>query len=119
MELIDIALKIEGRINELSKLEIKLEEYAILRARAIVDYELELAKKIVSLKGGKEFTLEGEIVRDVPTTIIEKIARGLIHEIIFKKEVAESNYKNILAKIEIVKAQLNGYQSINKHLTEM
>ena len=58
------------------------------------------------------------IIKNPPTTIIEKVAKGICWKECLEKDLAETQYKVNLEKADIIKAQLNGYQSINRYLSE-
>jgi len=116
MEIAKVAEEIEKKIKELDILKEKIKMYADKKAQSQALYDLELAKIIISLKNGKQFQLAGEIIENPPITLIEKIAKGICWEKELEKEKAEAEYKGLITKIDTVCAQLNGWQSINRHL---
>ena len=52
----------------------------------------------------------------VPATLIEKQAKGDASQLLSEKIVAEESLKAHFNRIDYLKAQLNGFQSINRHL---
>jgi hypothetical protein len=54
----------------------------------------------------------------VAVTLIKDLARRDAAPALYAKIVAEETLKAHYCRIEILKAQLNGYQSINRHLAE-
>jgi hypothetical protein len=76
------------------------------RANAISNYDKQLKIAIVTLKENGKF----------PATLIEKIAKGVCSDHRLTLELAEVGYKACISNLEALKAQLNGYQSIYKHL---
>ena len=51
-------------------------------------------------------------------TMIKDMARSESSDHLYKKIIAEETLKAHYCRIEILKAQLNGYQSIYRHLSE-
>jgi len=119
MDLIDVTEKIKEKIRELDDQRNLLEEYSQTKAVTSAEYDKELAKTIILLKNGKEFDLDGVKILNPLTTITEKIAKGICWEQALNKDIAESKYKNQTELIEIIKAQLNGYQTIQRHLSHI
>jgi hypothetical protein len=116
METTQVAEEIEKKIKELDILKEKIKMYADKKAQAQTLYDLELAKIIIGLKNGLQYQLGDKTIENPPATLIEKIARGICWEKGLEKEKADAEYKGLITKIETVCAQLNGWQSINRHL---
>ena len=89
------------------------------KAKAISNYDKRLALIMIKLRNGVDITFEGQQVKDTPTTIIEKIARGMCWKERLEMEEADAEYKSLITNIETVKAEMNGLQSINKHLGQI
>jgi hypothetical protein len=117
-DVVDVAECIDGKIDELEQLKTALEAMPDLVAASSAEYEKKLAKTIIQLKNGVSFKLEGVEVSKPLTSITEKIARGLCWLAAMEAQANELKYKILNKKIDIVEAQLNGYQSINRHLSE-
>jgi hypothetical protein len=108
MEPVKIAQHIEGIIREIGKCRREIEDKGIARAKAIKNYDMKLGIAIVTLKEEGKF----------PATLIEKIAKKICAADREELEIAESGYKAGICNLEALKAQLNGYQSIYRHLDE-
>jgi len=106
---------IEICINELKKLEKSIRGLSNKRADAIGKYEKILGVRIMELKNGKEFVLNGEPIKNPPTTIVEKVARGLCWKEKIEMEKADTMYKNLTKVMQSIEARLNGWQSVNKY----
>lgn len=104
-------------MNEaLQKMRAEIKGRSLRKSTAISNYDKALAITIIKLRNGIEIEFEGEKVKDPPTTIMEKIAKGIIWKERLEMEEADSEYKSLITNIETVKAELNGLQSINRHL---
>ncbi len=119
MNVSDIAIAIEKRINALEEGRKMLNELSSCRAVAIADYDKAMALTIMKLRNGIEFNLDGVTIKDPPVTILEKIAKGLCWESRLRLEESEAQYKSAITKLEILQAQLMGYQSIYRHQSEV
>ena len=94
----------------------EIKNRAKARAETISNYERQISVTIIKLKNGVRFEVDGEEIQNPPVTIIEKIAKGICYESKLDMELAEGEYKSLITNIETVKAELNGLQSINRHL---
>ena len=74
--------------------------------------------QLIQLKNGKEFEFEGEKIKSPPASIMEKIAKGICFQEKLNMELAEAQYKNAIVGMSAIQAELNGYQSIYKHLEQ-
>jgi len=106
MELIGVSIKIGEKIEDLEALKKELPILAKDKAETMAMYERAMASETVTL------------IPNHAISVIEKIARGRCADLKCKADLAESSYKNCLKIIDITEAQLNGYQSINRHLSE-
>lgn len=118
MQVVSVAEEIEKRIKLLTRTKEELRERTEAKANAIAEYEKRLAIVIIGLKNGKEFEIDGEKIQNPPATIIEKVAKGVCWREKLEMDKAETSYKSLITAIECIKAELNGYQSIYKHLDE-
>lgn len=118
IETTKVSEKIEQTIQELNTLKEDLESLAQAKVSSANQYDKEVAKTLMQLKAGQSFEFEGETVSNPPVTIIEKIAKGILWERGYNKDYADLTYKNQIKKIEIAQAQLNGWQSVYRHLSE-
>ena len=115
-DLTDIATQILKAKNKLQEMRGVIAERTIRKSNAIALYDKVLATTMVKLRNGLEVEFEGQKILDPPVTIIEKIAKGICWKERLELEQAEGEYKSLITNIETVKAELNGLQSINKHL---
>ena len=115
-DLIEIKTKILKATDLLAKMRVEIKARAERKAKAISNYDKALAVTIIGLKNGKKMILDGEEIEKPPTTILEKIAKGICYKEKLELEEAEALYKSLISNIDSLKAELNGYQSINRHL---
>ena len=108
--------RIEEKIFELEQERGKLEQAAQERALAISHYDRAIALVLLRMKNGLIQKFEGEEVGNVSVTNQEKIAKGICWRERLRLEEAESMYKSLVSNIDSIKAELNGLQSINRHL---
>lgn len=108
MEALKVAQHIEKIIAEIGKCRRQIEEKGIARAKAISNYDMRLGIAIVTLREEGKF----------PATLIEKIAKKLCCKDREDLEISESGYKAVICNLQALMAQLNGYQSIYRHLEE-
>ncbi len=106
MEMIKVREYIEKIIIEIGKCRRDIETKGNARARAISNYDKQLKIAIVVLRDEGKF----------PATLIEKIAKGVCSDHREQLELAEVGYKACISNLEALKAQLNGYQSIFRHM---
>ena len=105
LDIIKTARLIELAIMKLGEEGKKLEALNEASALASSEYDKAIGTTIAKLKG------KGE-----PTTIVDKLAKGECADLLYMKIVAEGQLKACYSNIDRIKAQLNGYQSINRHL---
>lgn len=118
MEVVNVAKRIEDKIHLLEQGRSQLQELAHAKAQTLADYEKQLAITLLRLKNGQELALDGHKARGLAATYMEKVARGMCWQERLAADEAEANYKLTVSKMESVKAELNGYQSIFRHLDE-
>lgn len=119
MEIITIAQKIENKILELDVFLEKLKNVGEIKSKTIVEYDKTITITLLKLRNGLITELDGIKIINPQTTILEKLAKGICFKESLEKEKADVAYKSLLTTIEAIEAQLNGYQSINRHLKEI
>jgi hypothetical protein len=119
MDVIEVAKRMNHRINALEKARDNLQTLASLKAESIALYEKVLAVTLIRIKNGMEVELDGRSIVHPPVTIMEKIAKGVCWEEKLAMEKAEAMYKAEIVSMAALTAELNGYQSINKYLGEV
>lgn len=116
MELIKVKDCIEKLISEIGHCRRDIESKGNARAKKISDYDRKMAITLATLREGENYTIGNKQYQTPPVSIMEKIAKGICAEERREMEVAESGYKAVISNLEALKAQLNGYQSIFRHL---
>lgn len=116
MEILQVSTEIQGKIKDLEHARAKLKKYAQDKAITLVAYEREIAKTIVGLKAGKKYFIEDEEVSCEQATNIKDVAKGVCWKESLEASTAEMLYKNCIVQIEAVRAELNGWQSVNRFL---
>jgi hypothetical protein len=116
LDIISVASKIEERINDIATGRELLKPAAELKARTMAEYEKRLAVVIMALRNGKEFELESEKIKDPPISIIDKVSKGLCYKEKIAADLAEAEYKRMVIKLDCLKTEMNGFQSINRYL---
>lgn len=116
MEGFKIAQKIEEKIQLLEVGRSELLEKAKFKAETISNYERKIAIVLIKLKNGEPLSLDGNVIEKSPASIMEKIAKGICWEEKLQMELAEAEYKIVVDKLRSVQAELNGFQSMNRHL---
>jgi len=107
MEAIEVAKAIEGKIELLESMRVQIRKRAEEKARAISEYDKALSISMIRLR------------ENYPTTMVEKLAKGECSEKRYELELAGGLYKSLISNIDSVQSELNGLQSINRHLSEL
>lgn len=118
MEIVKVAGLIEQKIKLLEMGRKELKDRAQRKAETIAEYEKIMAIRILELKNKENIMWQGEMIKNPPNTLIEKIARGMCWQEKLETEKAEAEYRNAIAGLSCIQAELNGYQSINRFLEE-
>jgi hypothetical protein len=108
--------KIELLISQIDQLADQLEESAIEKANGKSNYSKVMGLTILKLKNGLIKEFEGQEIKGLTAGERQTIAESICYKEEFDKESSENLYKALITKIEARKAQMNGYQSINKVL---
>jgi hypothetical protein len=116
-DIVQIADAIHQKILQIQAALEHIEELAHNKAKALADYERQYAITCIRLKNGVAFTLGTDTIQNPPATLIDKIAKGICHKERLESEKTESLYKLMIVRIDALQAQMNGYQSINRHLS--
>ncbi|KKN75907.1 hypothetical protein LCGC14_0376150 [marine sediment metagenome] len=105
MEAIQVGAEIEKAIAALGEEGTKSKDLIQAKARAMADYDKELGRKVGALRAS-----------GTAVSIIDKKAKGETSEMLYKRIVAEESLKAHYSRMGQLEAQLNGLQSLNKHL---
>jgi hypothetical protein len=119
MELQRISEEIKKRIEQLDELKADIFKASRAKAMSSVEYDRKLAMVMVQLRNGVEFEIDGVKVQDLPSGLIEKVAKGLCYQEALAAEVGESRYKAVACAISATESQMNGLLNMNRHQTEM
>jgi hypothetical protein len=106
MEITKVKGIIEHIIREIGTSRKEIEAKGLEKAKTIALYDLKLGEACETLRNET----------NLPASLIERVARKLCHKEREKMETADVLYKACISNLEALKAQLNGYQSIYKHL---
>ena len=117
MSVIEISLQIEQKIKLLESGRKIINERATKKAQAISDYERAIAVTILKLKNNQITEWDGQSLDSkLPANLIEKIAKGICWEEKLVVERAEGYYKAAVTGMHSIMAELNGLQSLNRHI---
>ena len=105
MEVLPVAREIEKLIEKIKLEGKKSAELILKKAENAVAYDKAMAIATLHLKADKN-----------PTTLIKDQARGSCADQLLGKIVAEETLKAHWERLKYLQAQLNGYQSIFRHL---
>jgi len=104
------------KIKELRTARSVIFKAAIHKAEAIAYYSRKVSITEIKLKNGLIDKFDGIEIGKVTASAARKIAEGLCWKELHAKEAAEGIYKANISNIEAIKAELNGLQSVNRHL---
>ena len=107
---------IEGMVAEIGKFRKKIKEKGKAKAKAMSRYDKQLAIVLAELGHNDNYQLSGKEYKQPPITLRKTIAKGIVADFLEEREIADSDYKSVISNLEALKAQLNGYQSINRYL---
>jgi len=116
MDPVTIADKIQNRIAEIDFFKDQIFEASLKKAETKREFAKACAITKFKLKNGVIETWEGQHVGKISQSAAERLAEDMNYELQFETDVAEGNYKSIIVAIAATQAQLNGLQSINRHL---
>jgi hypothetical protein len=118
LDILTTSEKIEEKIKLLEQGRALLQKRAIDKANAIAEYDKQITITILKLRNGETIEFDDKEIVNPPVTIIEKIAKGICYKYLIKKDLAESQYRNAVIGMDSIKAEMNGYQSINRFLDQ-
>lgn len=119
MDILKVAKLINLKIEELEKLKVELEPLALNRARLSAEYDKMVARTLITLRSGSSVEVDGIVVKEDSVSLMDKIVKGACWKEKMAMDSAEGQYKNCLKIIDLTQGQLNGYQSINRYLSEV
>ena len=111
---------IREKIDEIRQCRLLISQYATRKSISKSNYSKKLAIVTLKIKNRIIKDFEGIIIPDNPAvTLIKTIAEGICWEEELEMEEGENQYKGLISCLEALKAELNGLQSINKHLDNL
>lgn len=117
---IKVADLIQDKIAEIRIARLLIKEYATRKSTSAAKYSKQIAIVTLQLKNNQIEQFEGEIIPPNPAvTLIKTLAEGICWEAELEKEEGENQYKGLIAILDAIKAELNGLQSVNRHLDNL
>ena len=116
MDVVKCAKIIEKIVAEIGEVRKKIKDKGEAKAKTISGYDKSLAITLAELGHNENYELNKKTYKQPPITLRKTIAKGIVADFLYEKEIADSDYKACISNLEALKAQLNGYQSIYKHL---
>jgi hypothetical protein len=116
MDVLDVSKEIQRYIKALRDAQNEITKQAGIKARAMRGLKRNMAITTVRLRNGEEMEVGGEKIQSPPATLMKTIAEGICAEDFLQYDVAEADYKEIVTRVETIRAILCGYQSLYKHL---
>ena len=116
MEPIKIAGEIREAIDRIRLGRTDLQRRAENKAKTLAEYEKTVSIVLIKLRNGVSYVLDGEKIKDPPVSIAEKVAKGICWKEKLAAEQAEAEYRNAVIGMQALLAELNGLQSIFRHL---
>lgn len=108
MDLLNVTQEIHAASQRLSKSADALFALGRSKAEAERDYRLALAQEIMKLRA-----------ENVPVTIIENLAKGNVSELLFQRDLAETQFKAGIEAADAIKVQVSALQTILKYQTDV
>jgi len=118
MDIVEVAGKIENKIILLEQMRKNIRQLAIDKANAIGEYRRARAHVLIRLRNGIAYELDGDWIENPAVSGSLQIASGICWKEKIKEQEGIELYKAGLTVIESIKAELNGYQSIFRHLED-
>lgn len=116
MDIVEVSQKIIELSEELGRAKKSIRDRVTEKAETKARYDQVLALTMIKLKNEAITEFEGQKFDKVAVTNIETIAKGICWKEKLAFEKAEGLYKSAITYIEATTTQLQGYQSIFRHL---
>jgi len=109
--------RIESKIQELETHRESILDAATKKATTLSEYRKKKAVTVLKLRNKMIPSFEGIVISyPLAVTLVDSIATGICYKELLYRHDAEGSYKGLVTIIDSIKAELNGLQSINKHL---
>jgi hypothetical protein len=113
-----VANALRNKIKELTVMRDTIESKAAEKALSKCNYRKDVAVSLLQLLNGKIKEFKGELISNKLTASDRKIiAEGICAESEARMEIGESGYKSHIVCMGAIESELNGIQSINRHLS--
>jgi hypothetical protein len=116
MDVIKCAKIIESIVAEIGDFRKMIKTKGEAKAKAMSMYDKQLAIALAEIGHNENYELNGKEYKQPPITLRKTIAKGIVAGFLEEREISDSDYKSCISNLEALKAQMNGYQSINKYL---
>jgi len=116
MDVVKCAKIIEKIVAEIGEVRKMIKATGEAKAKAMSAYDKSLAVTLAELGHNENYELSKKTYKQPPITLRKTIAKGIVADFLEEREIADSGYKACISNLEALKAQLNGYQSIYKHI---
>jgi len=110
--------QIKEKIRLIGVARKELDSRSRKKADTIRDYRKNLGKVLIQLRNGVTFDVDGAVIKNPPATLALPIAHAICIEQKVAMDLAETQYKIAIEGMKALLAELNGLQSINKHLED-
>jgi len=117
-DLPQIAQTIQAIVEQIGSFRRQLEGLGGDKAQTLAQYDRKICTTLVGLREGESYKIGEKKIKQLPVSILDKVAKGICWEERLQMELAEAKYKACITNIEALKAQLNAQQSIYRHLDE-
>ena len=109
-EPLDVGKEIIKKVQLLEHGRGKINALAQAKAKTLVEHKKQVAIAIAKHRAD-----------GVPVSVMDKLIYEdkLVRDALYEMEMAEVQYKALIVKMDSIKAELNGYQSINRFLSEL
>ena len=114
--IVQISDNIQKLIAEIGTCRREIEGKGKVRAKAIRNYDMQLAIALATLREAESYELAGRKYQAPPVTIMEKIAKGICAPQREDLEIAEAGYKAAAVNLDALQCQLMAFQTLYKHL---
>ena len=118
-DMIKLATEIVRKIRELESARDELARLAQDVGPTEGAYRKELAVTTMKLKNGIKFTIDDTVVENPPATTTITIAHGICSANKVKALSSEIQWRSQMKICDMLQSELNGLQSVNKHLSDV
>jgi len=115
MELMAVSRKIEDKIALLEQGRESLKDKVTVLVNASANYDKQLAITLLKLENKAIPEWEGQDCSKLAKSNMKKIAEGMCWKYKLDADTADKQYRLTLTRLECIKQELNGFQSINKY----